>query len=138
VDSVWDRQVFDRAETFGGAEIRFARALSGSILARLLGVEYAALASVASANIGEVLALLGPEQTVKNAMPESYQEQRKKILLSLPGYQAARAYLLSYDRLEDVPLRGVDRTQPPDAERLLLFRERAPAFGVLLAAFGNG
>jgi hypothetical protein len=91
-----------------------------------------------AANIGEVFALLGLEQTVKATTPESYQELRKKILQSLPGYQAARAYLLSYDRFEDVPLKGVDRTQSPDAEQLLLLREQAPSFGVLLAAFGGG
>jgi len=44
VDTVWDRQLFEHAETFGGTEIGYARALSGAILARLLGVDCMALA----------------------------------------------------------------------------------------------
>jgi hypothetical protein len=36
-----------------------------------------------------------------------------------------------------VPLKGADRTQPPDAEKLLLYREDAPSFGVLLAALSR-
>jgi hypothetical protein len=91
-----------------------------------------------AANIGEVFALLGLEQTLKATMPENYEERRKMILAALPGYQAARAFLLSYDRFEDVPLKGVDRSQLPDAEMLLLYREKAPSFGVLLAALGSG
>ncbi len=51
IDTVWDRHVFDKAETFGGAEIGFARVLSGSILARLMGVDLAILVSVAGGEI---------------------------------------------------------------------------------------
>jgi len=47
VDTVWDSHLFEHAETFGGAEIGYARALSAAILGRLLDVDYAALASVA-------------------------------------------------------------------------------------------
>jgi len=36
VDMVWDRNVFEQGESFGGTEIGFARGLSASILARLL------------------------------------------------------------------------------------------------------
>ncbi|MFV2073380.1 MAG: hypothetical protein ACC742_12110, partial [Thermoanaerobaculales bacterium] len=36
VDTVWDRQIFARSETFGGTEIGFATVLSALILARLL------------------------------------------------------------------------------------------------------
>ncbi len=35
---------------------------------------------------------------------------------------------------EDVPLKGADRTVSPDAEKLLLYRENAPSFAVLLVA----
>jgi hypothetical protein len=59
------------------------------------------------------------------------------ILAALRRYQAARAYLLSYDQFEDVPLKGLDRTQSPDAEKLLLYREKAPGFGVWLAALSG-
>ena len=51
VDTVWDRHLFQHAETFGGTEIGYARALSAAILGRLLGVDYAALASVAGSEI---------------------------------------------------------------------------------------
>ena len=51
VDTVWDRHVFDQAEIFGGPEIGYARALSGSILARLLGLDSAVLVSVAGGEI---------------------------------------------------------------------------------------
>jgi len=90
-----------------------------------------------AANTGEVFALLALHETLKEEMPESFQSMSRPILEALPGYQAARAYLLSYDRFEDVPLRGADRTQPPDAEKLLLYREKAPSFGVLLAALSR-
>jgi len=89
------------------------------------------------ANTGEVFGLLGLHETLKSRMPERYREGRQRILGALPKYQAARAYLFSYDRFEDVPLRGVDRTEPPDAEKLLLYREGAPAFGVVLRAFAK-
>ncbi len=87
-----------------------------------------------AANTGEVFALLALHQTLKKTMPETFRSLSRPILEALPAYQAARAYLLSYDLFEDVPLKGVDRTQPPDAEKLLLYRENAPSFGVLLAA----
>ncbi len=48
---------------------------------------------------------------------------------------SAKAYLFSFDRLEDVPLKGGDRRQLPAAENLLLLREKAPSFGVLLRAY---
>jgi hypothetical protein len=211
VDTVWDRHLFEHAETFGGAEIGYARALSAAILGRLLGVDYAALASVAgseipltgdetldenlatarqealdtfsadllgpvkvgdlfvyakpmlleimndqgeeaeldalsarsrpyefrAANTGEVFALLALHQTLKERLPEDFRTSSRPIIKALPGYQAAKAYLLSYDQFEDVPLKGVDRTQPPDAEKLLFYRENAPSFGVLLAALSK-
>jgi hypothetical protein len=90
-----------------------------------------------AANTGEVFALLALHQTLKKTMPESFRSLSRPILKALPAYQAARAYLLSYDLYEDVPLKGVDRTQPPDAEKLLLYRENAPSFGVLLAALSR-
>jgi hypothetical protein len=90
-----------------------------------------------AANTGEVFALLALHQTLRDRMPESFRKLSQPILDALPGYQAAKAYLLSYDCFEDVPLRGADRTQPPDAEKLLLYRENAPAFGVLLAALSR-
>jgi len=87
-----------------------------------------------AANIGEVFALLALHRTVMNTMPESVHELREKVLQALPKYQAARAFLLSYDRFEDLPLQGVIRFQLPDSEKLLLQRENAPAFGTLLWA----
>jgi hypothetical protein len=90
-----------------------------------------------AANTGEVFALLALHQTLKERLPEEFGTLSRPILEALPTYQAAKAYLLSYDLFEDVPLRGADRTQPPDAEKLLLYRENAPSFGVLLAALGR-
>ena len=89
------------------------------------------------ANVGEVFALLALHQTLKEYMPESFRDLSRPILRALPNYQAAKAYLLSYDDFAHVPLRGVDRTQPPDAENLLLYREKAPSFGLLLTALGR-
>ena len=90
-----------------------------------------------AANTGEVFALLALHQTLKERLPEEFRTLSRPILEALPTYQAAKAYLLSYDLFEDVPLKGVDRTQPPDAEKLLLYRENAPSFGVLLAALSR-
>jgi hypothetical protein len=90
-----------------------------------------------AANIGEVFALLALHETVKKELPEVFDGADRSIQKTLRGYQAARAYLLSYDRFEDVPLRGADRTQPPDAEKLLLLREGAPSFGILLSAWSK-
>lgn len=87
-----------------------------------------------AANIGEVFALLALSETIRKTMPESWQLFSRDIASSLRGYEAARAYLLSYDRFEDVPLKGVDRTRPADAVNLLLHREAAPAFEVFLSA----
>ena len=89
-----------------------------------------------AANVGEVFALLALHRTVTDRMAGGG-EWKGQIIRSLRNYQAARAYLLSYDRYEDVPLKGADRTQPPDAEKLLLIREKAPSFGVLLAALSR-
>ncbi len=86
-----------------------------------------------AANIGEVFALLALLMTVTD-LPGNSVEEKMQIIRALRTYQAARAYLLSYDRFEDVPLRGADRTQPPDADRLLLVREEAPGFQILLDA----
>lgn len=90
-----------------------------------------------AANTGEVFALLALHQTLKERLPEDFRTLSRPILQALPTYQAAKAYLLSYDEFEDVPLKGVDRTQSPDAEKLLLYRENAPSFGVLLAALSR-
>jgi len=90
-----------------------------------------------AANTGEVFALLALHQTLKERLPDEFRTLSRPILEALPTYQAAKAYLLSYDLFEDVPLKGVDRTQPPDAEKLLLYRENAPSFGVLLAALSR-
>ena len=90
-----------------------------------------------AANTGEVFALLALHQTLKERLPEEFRTLNRPILEALPTYQAAKAYLLSYDLFEDVPLKGADRTQPPDAEKLLLYRENAPSFGVLLAALSK-
>jgi hypothetical protein len=90
-----------------------------------------------AANIGEVFALLALHETVRQEQPEAFERANRSIHKALRGYQAARAYLLSFDRFEDVPLRGADRTQPPDAEKLLLLREGAPGFGVLLSAWSK-
>ncbi|MDX2435761.1 MAG: hypothetical protein QNL88_01815 [Acidobacteriota bacterium] len=86
-----------------------------------------------AANIGEVFALLALHKTVSEELKNSG-ELKMHIIRALRGYQAARAYLLAYDSFENVPLKGADRTQPPAADTLLLVREKAPAFGVLLAA----
>ena len=51
IDLVWDRQIFECAETFGGTEIGYARTLSGAILARLVDADFAALVSVAGSEI---------------------------------------------------------------------------------------
>jgi hypothetical protein len=90
-----------------------------------------------AANTGEVFALLALHQTLKERTPEAFRTSSRPILETLPTYQAARAYFLSYDAFEDVPLKGADRTQSPDAEKLLLYRENAPSFGVLLAALSR-
>jgi len=90
-----------------------------------------------AANTGEVFALLALHQTLKERLPADFRTLSRPILQALPTYQAAKAYLLSYDQFEDVPLKGVDRTQSPDAEKLLLYRENAPSFGVLLAALSR-
>jgi hypothetical protein len=89
------------------------------------------------ANTGEVFALLALHQTLKEKLPDEFRTAGRPILDALPTYQAAKAYLLSYDVFEDVPLKGADRTQAPDAEKLLLYRESAPSFGVLLAALSR-
>ena len=90
-----------------------------------------------AANVGEVFALLALHQTLKDTMAESFRTLSRPILAALPNYQAAKAYLLSYDLFENVPLKGVDRTQPPDAEKLLLYREKAPSFGLVLTALSR-
>ena len=51
VDAVWDRMIFDHAKSFGGPEVGDARMLSAAILARLLDVEYVALASAAGGSL---------------------------------------------------------------------------------------
>ncbi len=70
-------------------------------------------------------------------MPDRAADDKMHIIRAVRTYQAARAYLLTYDRFEDVPLKGADRTRPPDAATLLLVRERAPAFEVLLEALSS-
>jgi len=62
-------------------------------------------------------------------------EIKEKTLSAIVKYQAARAFLFSYDRFEDVPFRGERRFESPHARKLLLRREDAPAFGLLLWAF---
>ena len=47
IDMVWDRNIFEHGESFGGTEIGFARGLSAAILARLLDADYAAIVSAA-------------------------------------------------------------------------------------------
>jgi len=89
-----------------------------------------------AANVGEVFALLALHMTVSD-VPAVAGGARSRILGSLRRYQAARAYLLSYDRFEDVPLKGADRTRPPDSDKLLLVRRNAPAFEVLLSALSR-
>jgi len=49
--AVWDRIIFDHARSFGGPEVGDARTLSAAILARLLDVEYVALASAAGGSL---------------------------------------------------------------------------------------
>jgi hypothetical protein len=88
-----------------------------------------------AANVGEVFALLALHVTIEETAPGQSAETGRHIVRALRRYQAARAYMLSYDRFEDVPLKGADRTQPPDADRLLLVREKAPSFDILLTAF---
>ena len=51
VDQVWDQNIFDHAKSFGGPEVGDARTLSAAILARLLDVEYVALASAAGGSL---------------------------------------------------------------------------------------
>ena len=51
LDAVWDRTIFDHANSFGGPEVGDARTLSAAILARLIEVEYVALASAAGGSI---------------------------------------------------------------------------------------
>jgi hypothetical protein len=50
-DAIWDRLVFDRADSFGGPEVGDARTLSSAILTSVLDVEYAALASAAGGSL---------------------------------------------------------------------------------------
>ncbi len=80
-------------------------------------------------------ALLALSRILKAHEPALLNRHMNRILGALREYQAARAYLFSFDRFEDVPLKGVDRTQLPTAENLLLLREKAPSFGVLLKAY---
>ena len=87
-----------------------------------------------TANTGEVFALLALHRTVMDTMPDNLESVKARILEALPKYQAARAFLLAYDRFEDVPVRGVPRFQPPESDKLLLHRENAPSFGLLLWA----
>ena len=89
-----------------------------------------------AANVGEVFALLALHMTV-SGLTDRGAEDKIHIIRALRTYQAARAYILTYDRFEDVPIKGADRTQPPDADSLLLVREKAPSFGVLLAALSS-
>ena len=88
-----------------------------------------------AANIGEVFALLALFRTLKANESELLELHIDRIFQDLREYQAAKAYLFSFDRLEDVPLRGADRRALPAAENLLLLREKAPSFGVLLRAY---
>lgn len=88
-----------------------------------------------AANIGEVFALLALFRTLKANEAELLELHLDRIFAALREYQAAKAYLFSFDRLEDVPLKGGDRRQLPAAENLLLLREKAPSFGVLLRAY---
>jgi len=88
-----------------------------------------------AANTGEVFALLALFRTLKANEPEFLDRHMNRIFRALPEYQAARAYLFAFDRFEDVPLKGVDRSQLPAAENLLLLREKALSFGVLLKAY---
>ncbi len=90
-----------------------------------------------AANVGEVFALLALHRTATSELGDELRAIERLILEALSTYQAARAYLLSFDRLEDVPLKGVSRTEPPEAEKLLLLREQAPSFGVLLRAYAR-
>jgi hypothetical protein len=80
VDTVWDRHLFEHAETFGGAEIGYARALSAAILGRLLGVDYAALASVA----GNEIPLTGDE-TLDKSLATARQEALDTFSADLLG-----------------------------------------------------
>jgi len=50
-DAVWDRNIFNHATSFGGPEVGDSRTLSAAILARLLDVEYVALASAAGGSL---------------------------------------------------------------------------------------
>jgi hypothetical protein len=87
-----------------------------------------------AANVGEVFALLGLFRTLKAEDPKQLHQHLQAINLALPRYQAARAYLISFDRFEEVPLKGESRIELPAAENLLLIREKAPSFDVVLRA----
>lgn len=51
VDALWDRIVFDQARSFGGSEIADANVLSAAVLAKLLDVNYVALASATGSSL---------------------------------------------------------------------------------------
>ncbi len=87
------------------------------------------------ANVGEVFALLALNRTSTRVLREESRAVDRSIVEALRGYQAARAYLFSFDRFEDVPLKGESRVEPPAADNLLFLREKAPEFGALLRAF---
>lgn len=90
-----------------------------------------------AANVGEVFALLALNRTAALALREESRSVDRSIVEALRGYQAARAYLFSFDRFEDVPLKGESRIEPPAADNLLFLREKAPEFGALLRAFSR-
>jgi hypothetical protein len=90
-----------------------------------------------AANVGEVFALLALNRTATHALREESRTVDRSVVEALSGYQAARAYLFSFDRFEDVPLKGESRLQPPTADNLLFLREKAPEFGALLRAFSR-
>jgi hypothetical protein len=90
-----------------------------------------------AANVGEVFALLALNRTATRALREESRTVDRSVVDALRGYQAARAYLFSFDRFDDVPLKGESRVQPPAADNLLFLREKAPEFGALLRAFSR-
>ena len=119
--------------------------VSRRVVAAVVGVMVGMVAAVAAARAqytvsqtGDIVQLRDEtaDMTV-SVLPDRGGEANRRIIRALRTYQAARAYLLSYDRFEDVPLKGADRTQPPDVDRLLLVREEAPSFSVLLEAFSS-
>jgi hypothetical protein len=91
-----------------------------------------------AANLGEVFALIALHRTMMFQLPDRLEAAKPRLLTALTKYQAARAFLFSYEQFADVPLKGEKRHEPRNAQALLFRKEDAPSFGILLRAYQEG